>query len=203
MTILQTKTVPNEVRTLKTGEQVILVTWLTKGWQNKKVFTVNLDGEGSSFCWFIFVFGSGRETFSFDLQVNHNAQKTKSRIYVRSVLRENSRTQFNGISRIDELAHKADTYCSFHTLLLSPDARAQTIPSLEILTQDVVAGHAASVDRFLPGDLFYLETRGLEQRQSYALLTKSFFGADLHYLSDESLRADLTKKITAGMESFV
>ncbi len=200
--MLQTKTVPNEIRTVKKGEQVRLVTWLTKGWDDKKVFTVNLDGEGASFIWFIFVFGSGKEKFSFDLHVNHHAKKTKSRIYARSVLRENAAVEFNGVSRIDEHAKKSDAYCSFHTLLLSPDARAQTIPSLEILTEDVVAGHAASVDRFLPGDLFYLETRGLQPEESYALLTKSFFGADLVHLSEEALRTALTKKITAITASF-
>ncbi|MBI4599577.1 SufD family Fe-S cluster assembly protein [Candidatus Uhrbacteria bacterium] len=201
MKILTAKTLETRDRTIRQGEHVIMATCLTKGWRDKKVFTVNLDGANASFTWFIYVLGSDMQEFPFDLHINHRACTTKSRVYARAVLDESAAVRFHGISSIGPHAKGADTYCSFHTLLLSPDARATTIPSLEICTQDVRAGHAASVDRFLPHDLFYLQTRGLEEEAARTLLTRSFLTADMHYLSDESARAALTEKIAAWSES--
>lgn len=179
-----------------------MVTFLEKGWNGRKEFTVNLDREGSSFEWFIFVFGSHAEKFHLDLHINHYAPRTKSRVYARCVLTDQSTVQFSGVSAIGPEAQKSDTYLSFHTLLLSSTAHANVVPSLEIRTQDIRAGHAASVDRFLPNDLFYLQTRGLDERDAKAFLTQGFLLADTKHLSDLADRAVAEKKIATQLSNF-
>lgn len=191
----KTTHIPAQLQTPRKGESVTMVTFLKKGWNGRKEFTVNLDREGSSFDWFIFVFGSHGEKFHLDLHINHRAPRTKSRVYARCVLADQSAVQFSGVSTIGPEAQKSDTYLSFHTLLLSQTAHAHVVPSLEIHTKDICAGHAASVDRFLPNDLFYLETRGLDERDAQAFLTRGFLLADTKHLSDLSDRVVVEKKI--------
>jgi Fe-S cluster assembly protein SufD len=195
MSIQYTTSIASDTIKTKKGEHVTLVTFLKKGWRDKKVFTVNLAGADSSFTWFICVFGSRRESFSFDLHVNHTAPRTTSRVYARGVLQDHAKIQCSGWSTIGPRAGGADTYVAFHTLLLSRDAYARTIPSLEIATPDVRAGHAASVDRFVPADRFYLETRGIDESDARKLLTQSFLSADLHHLTDTASRDRIGKMI--------
>lgn len=183
--------------TLRKGERMTLVTLLTKGWRDTKVFSVNLAGSDASFTWFIAVFGQGTESFPFDVTIRHTASRTTSRVYARGVLEDRSRIHCSGCSTVTPRAHGADTYVSFHTLLLSPDAHARTIPSLEIHTPDVKAGHAASVDRLVPPDLFYLQSRGLDERTAQILLIQSFLIADLQHLGDDAARVRATEQITA------
>ena len=203
MRIVQATTMPKQEQTLIKGDDVTLVTFLTKGWKHKRVFTVNLDGEGSSFSWFIFVFGSDGQKFPFDIQVNHHAPHTRSRVYARCVLTDRSEVRFSGVGSVAAQAQKSDTYLSLHTLLLSKEAHAHVVQSLEILTKDVSAGHAASVDRFLPNDLFYLETRGLAEKDAKNLLTQGFLSADVRHLAGDTVRMPVLKKISALTESFL
>ena len=184
MNIRQNRTLPTTFTPFKKGEHRTLVTLLKKGWRSKKVLTLTLDARASSFTWFICVFGVGTQEFPFSIHIKHKGTDTVSRVYVRSVLTDKARIEFAGTSTIGPKAHRADTYLSFRSLLLSPEARAHTIPSLEILAKDVKAGHAASVDRFSTSDLFYLQTRGLKEEAARTLLTRSFLAADLHHLDD-------------------
>ncbi|MDP2630216.1 MAG: SufD family Fe-S cluster assembly protein [Candidatus Uhrbacteria bacterium] len=203
MKTLKTTHIPAQARTLEKRESMTMVTFLKKGWKGKKVFTMNLDKEGSSFEWFIFVFGYHKEKFHLDLEINHCAPRTKSRVYTRCVLTDQSEVRFTGVGSVSPQAQKSDTYLSFHALLLSKEAHAHVVPSLEIRAQDISAGHAASVDRFLPNDLFYLETRGLAERDAQAFLTQGFLSADAKHLLGQTDRASVLKNIETRISTFL
>jgi len=195
MAIERFTTIPTATRALRKGEEVTMVTVLKKGWHGTKKFTLNLSASCATFQWFIFVFGFDNSAFSLDLSINHRAPDTVSRIYARSVLHDSASVRCSATSTIYPNAHHADTYLSFRTLLLSPNAHTRTVPSLEILTKDVTAGHAASVERFSQQDLFYLQTRGIDERSARNVLTQSFLSADLLHLADTKQRSILTRTI--------
>jgi Fe-S cluster assembly protein SufD len=58
--------------------------------------------------------------------------------------------------------------------LLSDQAKAEAVPELEILSDDVKCSHAASISRIPAEHLFYLQSRGLNQTQAEELVVEGF-----------------------------
>lgn len=160
------------------GEHVQWVSVVHKGWRIPKVITIILAGQGAQFEWFIAVSGHDDHSFPLDIRVIHKAPSTVSRISARSVLDGRSHISWNGRVIVEKGAHGVDTHLAFRTLLLSASARARTIPSLEIATDDVTAGHAASVDRLADDALFYCASRGLDHEETKKLLAHAFLSTD-------------------------
>lgn len=179
--------------TLKRGERVRWVSVLERGWRTQKQITITLTGEGAHFEWFIFVVGRNEQIFPLDIRIIHSGARTTSRIVGRCVLFNSARVSFTANAIVRERAKGADTHVAFRTLLLSPHAHARTIPSLEIATDDVSAGHAASVDRLVDDALFYCASRGLETGDTTRLLTHAFLSADMSALDDSAAALVLTK----------
>lgn len=165
-------------RVIKRGEHVCWVSVVNNGWRIPKEITITLSGEGGRFEWFIVVSGRDNSAFPLDMKVVHKAPHTASHISARSVLDGESQIAWNARAIVEQEAVGADTYLSFRTLLLSPKARVKTIPSLEIATDDVTAGHAASVDRLADDELYYCATRGLDQSDTKKLLARAFLNVD-------------------------
>lgn len=75
---------------------------------------------------------------------------------------------------VDRTGGGSESFFSHHILLLSDYAHGKTMPSLEILTDDVSARHEASVTALDADDRFYLESRGLDPCQAALLLIRGF-----------------------------
>lgn len=178
---------------LKRGERVRWVSVLNRGWRTQKQITITLLGTGAYFEWFIFVVGHDEHAFPMDVCIIHKGVKTKSRILGRCVLFEKARVSFTASAVVQKQAKGADAYLAFRTLLLSPHAHARVIPSLEISTDDVSAGHAASIDRLADDALFYCASRGLKTSDAARLLTHAFLSADMSELCNSAAVASVTK----------
>jgi Fe-S cluster assembly protein SufD len=61
-------------------------------------------------------------------------------------------------------------------ILLSNQARALSVPSLEVLTNDVHCFHGSALGRFDQNHLFYAASRGIDEIQMRTLLVRAFFG---------------------------
>ena len=120
------------------------------------------------------VLTSGREHADLDTQVRHLSHHTASDVRVRTVADGFSRAVFTGNILMDVAAENGQAFLSDHVLLLSPGARADSIPGLEIKAQDVRAAHQASVSPVDEEQMFYLESRGLEPRQARHLIVVGF-----------------------------
>lgn len=186
-------TMKNMTFTLKRGERVRWVSVLERGWRTQKQITITLAGESAHFEWFIFVIGRNEQTFPLDIRILHNGARTTSRIAGRCVLFDSARVSFTANAVVREQAKGADTHVAFRTLLLSPHAHARTIPSLEIATDAVSAGHAASIDRLADDALFYCASRGLQADDTTRLLTHAFLAAAVPPLGDSAAASFLTK----------
>lgn len=184
---------------VKKGEHKTLTTFLTKGWRDKKVITITLNGRGASIEWFICVLGHQGEKFSFDIRIIHKGPQTKSRVSVRSVMMDVSRIDFHGTATVTQSGKGADTYLSFRSLLLSDTAHATMVPSLEILTKDVKAGHAASVERLSDDTLFYSMSRGLSALESSTMLASSFLLQDVAHPLAHAAHTQAVRMISSSI----
>lgn len=186
------KTFSSETITLGVGSRMKLVYLIRRGWNARRSLTIRLNGEGAA-CDIVCIFyGTGSERYPCDISILHAAQRTRTRVLIRSVLDDASSIDCNALLRISTGARGADTYFSHRTLLISARARATTVPALEIMTSDVKAGHAVATGRLDEEMLLYCAARGLDQHQATSLIIPGFLSADLSLLGH-----DLSRRVTA------
>jgi len=104
----------------------------------------------------------------------HRAPDTTSRLVSRSVVQGSGRSVFRGTVHAFPNAKGAKAHVECSTLLLTPDAKTETIPILNAETDDVELGHEATVGRVSQDQLFYLMSRGLSQAQAMSLIVNGF-----------------------------
>lgn len=139
--------------------------------------TVELRGRGARVNITSAWHGQGAAVSALNLDIDHVAPETWSRADIRAVLDNESRLIFTGMLHIRPGAMKSDTFLRQDALLLSPQARADSTPSLEIEADDVKAGHAATAKPIDREQLFYLRSRGLDRTIAIAHLVDAFVGS--------------------------
>lgn len=189
-------TIPNKTIALKNNEELVVVGLITKGWEVTHKLTIQAQGRGSNCLCIFFILGTNNSSFNATIEAAHSAPKTQIKAHIRSALTDASSCNIEGVWQIEKNAHGADTYFSHHTLLLSQDASAKTAPFLEIKTDDVKAGHAASVGKVDEDALFYLLSRGLSEPQARALLVQGFFETELAVIDDESVKNKIREAVS-------
>jgi Fe-S cluster assembly protein SufD len=133
----------------------------------------------------------------------HEAPNTNSDLLFKGALMERSRSAFAGLIKVFKGAQGTDAYQKNRNLLLSPDARADSLPNLEIEADDVRCSHGATIGQADELQLFYLMSRGLARAEAERLLVLGFFEEVLARvpmpLLKERIRRAVERK-TAGAE---
>jgi Fe-S cluster assembly protein SufD len=165
----------------------------------KNFSEIDLDGEGSTGKMSGFYFTDGEQHLDHDTQQNHNAPHTTSDLLFKGALKENSRSVWQGMIYVAPGAQKTDGYQANRNLLLSPQARADSIPGLEILADDVRCTHGATVGQLEPEPIFYLMTRGLPRPEAERMVVDGFFAPVLERIPFERVRDRFRAVIDAKM----
>ena len=84
-------------------------------------------------------------------------------------------------------------------MLLSTDAHADAIPGLEILADDVACTHAAAIAQVDPNQMFYLESRGLDEEVARSLVVEGFLQSLLERLGEGTVREEIAAKLEARL----
>ncbi len=165
----------------------------------KTFLSLDLDGEGASGEISGFTFANARQQLNHETRQNHLAPRTESNLLFKNALKDESHSVWSGMIYVSPEAQKTDGYQSSHTLLLSENARADSIPGLEILADDVRCSHGATVGKIDENILFYLLSRGIPPKEAERLAVEGFFEPVLEKISPaqtrERVRLALAKKI--------
>lgn len=108
------------------------------------------------------------------ITIHHRAPHTRATTELRGVARDQSQLRLYGKIVIDENCPDVQSFLTERILLLSDEAKAEAVPELEILSDDVKCSHAASVSRIPEQQLFYLMSRGIPRRQAEELIVQGF-----------------------------
>ena len=127
-------------------------------------------------------FGDGDQHFDFNTSQDHIEPNTGSDLLYKGALDGDSRAVFRGIIRVHPDAQRTDAYQTNRNLLLSPGARADSLPNLEIEADDVKCSHGATVGELDAEAKFYLMSRGLPLVQAERLVVMGFLGEVLSKL---------------------
>lgn len=162
---------------------------------------MHLEGPGSearlSGCYF----GSETQHFDFHTFQNHPVGDSVSDLLFKGALRDRARTVYQGLIKVHRDAQRSNAYQANRNLLLSPKARADSIPSLEIEANDVRCTHGATVSQVEEEQLFYLMARGLNRREAEHMIVLGFFEPVLQRIPLESLRSAVTSVVERKSET--
>lgn len=142
-------------------------------------FDSDLVGDGSHSEVKVVAIGAGKQTQAIDTRVTNKAPHSIGHILQHGVIRDKATLTFNGIGHIIKGAKGADAQQESRVLMLSDNARGDANPILLIDENEVTAGHAASVGRVDPEEMYYLMSRGLPKAEAERLVIRGFLGAVL------------------------
>lgn len=133
-----------------------------------------LNGTGASSNDSEVIFGNNEQSFDIQTNVTHESPSTEGRVVEKSILRNKSKSLFKGMIRIQKNATKSNSFLSGRSILLDKDAKSDSIPGLEIFTNDVKATHSASVAQIDEEQIFYLKTRCLTHEEAERTIIEGF-----------------------------
>jgi Fe-S cluster assembly protein SufD len=137
------------------------------------------------------------------LLVDHAQPNCKSNVLYKGALqgdpdakKPDAHTVWVGDVLIRAEATGTDTFEVNRNLVLTDGARADSVPNLEIETGEIVgAGHASATGRFDDEQLFYLQARGIPEKQARRLVVRGFFGEIIAKIALPDIRERLTDAI--------
>lgn len=154
----------------------------------KNFSDLDLIGPGSVGRMSGFYFADDDQHLDHDTQQNHLAPHTTSDLLYKGALKGRSRSVWQGMIYVAPGAQKTDGYQANRNIILSDKARADSIPGLEILADDVRCTHAATVGKIDPDQIFYLRSRGIPYPDAERLIVEGFFDPVLQRIPFEGVR---------------
>jgi Fe-S cluster assembly protein SufD len=130
---------------------------------------------------------------------DHIAPKTTSDLLFKGAVSDTARSVYSGLIRVGKEARGTNAYQTNRNLVLSEGAGAESVPNLEIETNDVICSHASAVGPIDDEQRYYLESRGIPPEVAERLIVLGFFGEVLDRLPASSaiagLRATLVRRL--------
>jgi len=139
------------------------------------------------------------DVFAVDL---HETGPSGGDVHWRGTATGESRASFEGLIKIDPGAQQTHTYLQIHSMMLSPKARIDAIPSVLVSADDVSASHGGTVGELDETAIFYMQSRGLDRAAAVRVIVEGFFEPLLSELQDEPLaelvRERIERKLAAA-----
>ncbi len=136
------------------------------------------------------------DVFAVDL---HETGPSGGDVHWRGAATGESRASFEGLIKIDPGAQKTHTYLQAHTMVLSPKARLDAIPSVLVSADDVSASHGGTVGELDESSIFYMQSRGLDRAAAVKVIVEGFFEPTIGELADEPLQGLVREKIASKL----
>ena len=141
------------------------------------------------------------DVFAVDL---HETGPSGGDVHWRGTATGESRASFEGLIQIDPGAQQTHTYLQIHSMMLSPKARIDAIPSVLVSADDVSASHGGTVGELDEAAIFYMQSRGLDRPTAVRVIVEGFFEPLVAELQDEALeelvRGRVAEKLAAARE---
>lgn len=166
----------------------------------KSFIEIDLVGEGAEGKMSGLYFSDGDQHFDHDTQQNHLAPNTISDMLFKGALKDESRSVWQGMIYVAPGAQGIDGYQSNPNLILDDNARADSIPGLEILADDVRCSHGATIGNIDQNEVFYLNSRGIPEKDAEKLLVAGFFDPVIEKVNTHEIKEKLRKMILEKLE---
>lgn len=181
------------------GASMLTIALSFGGDLTKHNFGVDLAGPGAESKMYGLLFGADNQHFDNHTVHLHSAGQTRSDIDFKVVLRDRAMSAYTGLIRIDRHAKSCEAYQENRNLLLNKGTRAETIPELEILNEDVMCSHGATIGPIDPMMVFYLQARGIGYAEAVRMIVSGFVSDTLRQVPSD-LQERITGFVTRRLE---
>ena len=130
----------------------------------------------------------------------HEAGHTTGDTVWKGALTGESRASYEGLIHIVQGAQNTNTYLQTHSMLLSPKAKGDAIPSLIVEVDNVKASHGGTVGELDPEQIFYMMTRGVSRAEAVRVLVEGYFEEVVQRLEDPGLEALVRRRIAEKLK---
>jgi Fe-S cluster assembly protein SufB len=107
-------------------------------------------------------------------KIIHGAPKTTSSVFSKSISKDGGRATYRGLLEVGKGATEARSKVVCDALLLDPDSRSDTYPTIRIDENDANVGHEASVSKVGEDQLFYLQAHGIDEEEASKMIVNGF-----------------------------
>ena len=161
----------------------------------KNNYYINLNGSGSS-CFFNgFNISNNKEHNDNYIQINHNSPHTISNLNYKIIANKISKSILFVKSIINKDSHHSEAYQKNKNLILSDKAIVHANPQLEIYNDDVQCSHGSATGQIDDEAIYYMRTRGINEKLAKELILNSFIDENIEKISDIEIQQKLKLKI--------
>ena len=158
-------------------------------------------GSGASTRQIALYFADGEQMHDFRITQEHVAPKTDSDLLFKGAVQDHAASVYTGLINIRNHANGTTAYQTNRNLTLSEGAWAESVPNLDIETNDVKCSHASTVGPVDAEQRFYLESRGVPPDIAERLIVLGFFDEVVEQLPAADLTAGLRARIAAKLHA--
>ena len=171
------------------------------GLRNKTDIRTTLVEKNSSLNQAVAVYAMDSRHDDHHMEINHLVKYTNSSLVMNAACGDRSHSIGTGQLLISDDANYSNAAQVFHNLLLSEKARADAIPELEVLSDEVTATHGAASAPVDKEQMHYLQSRGLSTEQSKALIVEGFLVNTFSSFTNKTISEDLKARLKIHLES--
>lgn len=148
--------------------------------------TIHLDEPGATAHIRGAIFLTKSSQVDFTSCIAHHAPNTHGHCLIKGIATDSASIKLSGMIRIDQQANNSTDQLTERLLLLSTEAQGELQPELEILTNEVKASHATTIAHLDETEIFYLQSRGLDQKRAEELMIKGFLEDVISHLDSDN-----------------
>ena len=163
--------------------------YLMGGENVRNTIHVRLTGENAECVLNGLYVGRGKQILETHTLIEHQKPHGSSREFYKGILDDEAQGVFDGLIVVAKDAQKTDSSQSNKNLLLSPKAKAHSVPELKILANDVKCKHGSTIGQLDAQQLFYLRSRGIPYDEARRLLISAFASEMIEMVQIDELRA--------------
>ncbi|MCP5499429.1 MAG: SufD family Fe-S cluster assembly protein [Leptospiraceae bacterium] len=171
------------------------------GYRGKTFFDSDLRGEGANIFSFAAIGTIQREVQDVEFSIRHLKSYTTSKLLMKAVVRDKSHHIFTGKLWIPAGLKHVQASQLNNNLILDPKARAESIPCLEVFSEDVSCSHGATMGEIKEEELFYLMSRGLNEEEARALILEGFLASITDKIPNEKISSDILESLLEKLNS--
>lgn len=159
--------------------------------------TINIEEDSEIIGLFV---GRDQDHILSTLNVIHDHPHLRSNTIIKAVVFDQSKFDLTGNLIIQKGASQTDAYLRIDVLVMSKDAFARAMPALEVMEDSVKGGHGATIGQVDQEQLFYLQSRGLNQEEAEAILVEGFVADLIEMVSDEKQKQEIQDMLKSGKQ---
>lgn len=152
---------------------------------------VNLNGYQSSFDSKVAYLCQNDQILDMNHIVYHYGKKSECNMQVDGTLKDNAQKAYRGTIDLKKGCCGAKGHEMEETLLLSPKTVNKSLPVILCDEEDVEGEHGATIGRLSSDILFYMQSRGISEKEAEVLMSRAKIQAAVDLIPDEQVKEQI------------